>query len=87
VSKIKPAHVVSVIALVALLILLNPSADKHREEISDSISERSQLESVLGVGKFTAFAAKYKSIGIASYTTVNGNVLTVGALGIVFFID
>lgn len=85
--KLKPAYMIFAIAFLALSVLLNPSADKHREKITQSISERSQLESILGVGQFTAFAARYKSLGIASYTTVNGNVISVGALGMVFFVD
>lgn len=84
---LKPAYIVFAIAFLALSALLNPSADKHRDKITRSISERSQLESIFGVGQFTAFAARYESLGIASYTTVNGNVISVGALGMVFFID
>lgn len=85
--QLKPAYIVFVIAFLVLSAVLNPSADKHRDTITQSISERSQLESVFGVGQFTAFAARYKSLGVASYTTVNGHVVTVGALGMVFFVD
>ncbi|HCT40006.1 MAG TPA: hypothetical protein DF427_02255 [Moraxellaceae bacterium] len=85
--KPKPAYIIVAIAFLTLSFLLNPSADKHREKITQSISERSQLEGVLGVGQLTAFAARYKSLGIASYTTVNGAVVSIGALGMVFFVD
>lgn len=86
-SNQKPTYIISAIVLFILSFLLNPSADRHREKISQSISERSQLENALGVGHVAAFAAKYKSIGIASYTTINDNIYSVGILGIVIFID
>ncbi|MGB4342776.1 MAG: hypothetical protein WBJ03_04105 [Moraxellaceae bacterium] len=85
--KPKPAYIAVAIAALILSFLLNPSAEKHRDKISQSISERSQLESVFGVGQLTAFAARYESVGIASYTTVSGKVVSVGAFGMVFFVD
>lgn len=75
------------IATLALAFLLNPSADRHREKIKESVAERSQLESMLGIGQLAAFTARYKSLGVASYTTVNGEMASFGVLGMVFFID
>jgi len=76
-----------VIALVLLSFVLNPSADRHRTKIKEVIAERSRLEKALGVGQMTAFASKYHSIGVASYTTVNDKVQSVGVLGMVFVAD
>lgn len=73
--------------LLALAFLLNPSPEKHRAAIKETIAERSQLEKVLGVGQLTAFASKYHSLGAASYTTVNDKVVSIGAFGMVFIAD
>ena len=74
-------------ALVVVSVALNPSADKHRTRIKESIAERSRLEKVLGVGQLTAFASKYHSVWVGSYTTVNDKVISVGAFGMVLVSD
>lgn len=74
-------------ALVLLMLLLNPSADRHRKAIQDDIDNASLFERTLGLGAVTAFMARYESLGIASYTTVNGKLASVGVLGLVIVID
>jgi len=76
-----------VVALVASAVLLNPSAERHRARIKQAIAERSQVQKVLGVGQLTAFASRYHSVGVGSYTTVNDKVTSVGAFGMVFAAD
>ena len=83
----KPATLIVAIAAVILAFVLNPSADRHREKIKEAIAERSQLEKLLGIGHLTSFASRYHSLGVASYTTVNDKVTSVGAFGIVFVPD
>jgi hypothetical protein len=83
----KPATLIVAIAAVILAFVLNPSADRHREKIKEAIAERSQLEKLLGIGQLTSFASRYHSLGVASYTTVNDKVTSVGAFGIVFVPD
>ncbi|HEX2531906.1 MAG TPA: hypothetical protein VHK70_10635 [Burkholderiaceae bacterium] len=78
--------VVAAVALV-LAMLLNPSAERHREKIKQTISERSQLEQTLNIGGFAAFLSKYKSVGVASYTMMNERVLSVGMFGMVFVME
>jgi hypothetical protein len=75
------------VTLVVLAVVLNPSAEKHRATIRKAIAERSQVEKVLGVGPLTAFASKYQSVWVGSYTTVNDKVTSVGAYGMVFVSD
>jgi heme O synthase-like polyprenyltransferase len=82
-AKSITAILVVAVALVAA-IALNPSAEKHRTKIKEAVAERSQLESALGVGQITAFASRYHSIGVASYTTVNDKTVSFGAFGMVF---
>jgi hypothetical protein len=78
--------VVSLI-VVALAFALNPSPEKHREEISKAMAARSPLAAVLGLGALTAFVSTYHPLGVASYTTVNDRVVSVGAFGVVVFIE
>lgn len=84
-SKITP-FIVGAITIV-LAVVLNPSAEKHREKIREAIAERSQLERVLGIGHLTSFASRYHSFGVGSYTTVNEKLTSVGAFGLVFVTD
>jgi hypothetical protein len=74
-------------AFIALAFVLNPSAEQHRARIKAVISERSMVGKVLGVGPLTAFASTYSSLGFASYTTVNGRTVSVGAFGVVYVRD
>lgn len=74
-------------AIVVAAIALNPSAQKHRDQIKESIAERSPLAEVLGVGALAAFASNYHSIGVASYTSIRGKTVSFGFLGMVFVID
>lgn len=83
----KPATLIVTVSAVILAVVLNPSADRHREKIKEAIAERSQLEKLLGIGHLTSFASRYHSLGVASYTTVNDKVTSVGAFGIVFVPD
>lgn len=85
----KPAYLPAIVAAatIALAVVLNPSPEAHRAKIREVIAERSQLERVLGVGVLTAFASKYKSLGLLSYTTVNDELVSVGVLGMVFIVQ
>lgn len=76
-----------VAGLLAAAVVLNPSAEDHRAKIRAVIGERSQLEKVLGVGPLTAFASKYHSVWVGSYTTLDDRVVSIGAFGIVAVSD
>lgn len=73
--------------LLLLMLLLNPSADRHRKAIQDDVDNASLFERTLGLGAVTAFMARYESLGIASYTTVNGKLASIGVLGLVVVVD
>jgi hypothetical protein len=73
--------------VVALAFALNPSPERHRAEIQQAIGERSPIAGMLGLGAITAFVSTYHPLGVASYTTVNDRVVSVGAFGMVFFIQ
>jgi len=74
-------------ALLGAALLLNPSAERHRDKIKTALAERSELNAALGVGALTAFVSNYHSLGIASYTTAGDKTLSVGVLGMVFVLD
>ena len=79
--------VVVVLALIGAASLLNPSAEKHRQKIKEATAERSQLAALLRLGELTAFVSSYHSLGFASYTTANEKILSVGAFGVVVFVE
>lgn len=78
---------VGLAVLLLLMLLLNPSADRHRKAIQDDVDNASLFERTLGLGAVTAFMARYESLGIASYTTVNGKLASIGVLGLIVVLD
>lgn len=80
----KVASIVVTAGVIALAFVLNPSPEKHREKIKEVIAERSQVERLLGIGVLTSFVSKYHSLGLASYTTVDEKLTSVGAFGMVY---
>ena len=75
------------VAFVAMTIVFNPPPEKHREKIRDAIAERSVLSRVLGVGVLTSLASTYHSVGVGSYTVINGHLVSIGVLGMVFVVQ
>lgn len=75
---------IAIAIAIALAFVLNPSAEKHRDKIKAAVAERSQIESVLGIGHLTSFVSTYHSLGVASYTTVSDKVTSIGVFGMVF---
>lgn len=74
-------------ALTAAAFVLNPSPERHREKIRQAVAERSPLAGALGLGALTAFTSTYHPLGVASYTTVNGRTVSVGAFGVVLVLQ
>ena len=84
----KAAASVLVAAIVlAVAVVLNPTPEKHRDRIKASVADRSPVARALGIGALAAFASSYHSLGIASYTTVNGRTASIGALGMVIVLS
>jgi hypothetical protein len=71
------------VAAILLALVLNPSPERHRQKIKDTMGQRSPVARVLGVGSLAAFASNYHSLGLASYTTAGDRTLSVGAFGLV----
>jgi hypothetical protein len=72
------------IGAVALAFATNPSPEQHRAKIKATISERSPVAGLFGIGALTAFTSTYHPLGVASYTTVNDKTVSWGAFGMVF---
>ena len=86
--KSKPfTAVVILVAVLVLAAVLNPSPERHRASIKEAIGDRSPVARLFGVGSLAAFASRYHSIGLASYTTAGDRTLSVGALGMVFVLQ
>ena len=85
-KKSAASLLVAAIVLV-LAFLLNPSPERHRDRIRDAIGERSPAMRTLGLGSLAAVLSSYRSLGVASYTTVNGKTASVGAFGMVFVLS
>lgn len=82
--KLNFVSVIAVVFALAMAVIMNPSPERHRAMIKASVSERSPLAGMLGVGSLTAFVSSYHSIGVASYTIASERVITVGMFGMVF---
>ena len=76
-----------VAATLALAVVLNPSAERHRDRVRAAIGERNVLAKALGLGSLAALVSSYHSLGVASYTSVDGHTLSVGVMGMVFVRD
>lgn len=78
----------AVFALVAvgLGFSFNPSPQQHQEKIKQAVAEKSPLAGKVGLGALAAFAVSYRSLGVASYTEINGKTVTVGAFGLVILL-
>lgn len=83
--KTKPLTLAIVLVAVLLLaVVLNPSPERHRARIKETIGERSPVARLFGLGSLAAFATNYHSLGVASYTTAGDRTLSFGVLGMVF---
>lgn len=71
-------------AALVLALVLNPSAEQHRNRIKAAIADRSPLAGAIGIGSLTAFASTYHSLGVASYTRAGDRTVSYGAFGMVF---
>ncbi|MCK6420509.1 MAG: hypothetical protein L6Q73_06330 [Aquabacterium sp.] len=79
--------IVATAAVTAGAAVFNPTPEQHRARIKQAVTERSPIAGALGVGALTAFVSSYHSIGVASYTTVDGKTVSVGAFGMVFVLE
>jgi hypothetical protein len=80
----RKTSLIVVAAVIVLALLLNPSAERHRSKIRDTIAERNPIAGILGVGALTAFTTGYYSLGIVSYTKANDRIVSIGVMGMVF---
>ncbi len=70
-------------AVTAAAFMLNPTPEQHRARMKEAFAQSSPLAGTLGVGAIAAFASTYHTLGVASYTTANDRLRSIGALGMV----
>ena|SRR5437667_10723164 len=66
--------------VVLLLAVTNPAHESHKQAIRDDFRQ-APLFSMLGFGHLMAWMTEYRSLVVISYTTVDGRLASVGALG------
>ncbi|MDE2600221.1 MAG: hypothetical protein KGL40_11430 [Rhodocyclaceae bacterium] len=82
-SKKSLLVIIAVLLALVVAMALNPSDAKHRSAIRDAVAQRSPIAGMLGIGSLKAMTVEYHSFGVVSYTSVDENVISVGALGMV----
>lgn len=70
------------VVVLVIAALLNPDKTKHDAAIRQQVKKQSPVASLLGGGRLASWIADYHSLAIASYTTIDGDVVTIGAFGI-----
>jgi hypothetical protein len=68
---------------VVLAFALNPAPEKHDDRLKQVFAERNPLAGSLGIGALSALLTSYHSLGVASYTQIDGKTVTVGAFGLI----
>jgi hypothetical protein len=71
-------------AVLALSVVLNPSPERHRLKIKEAVSQRNPVAGALGLGSLAGMVSTYHSLGVASYTTAGDRTMSVGAFGVVY---
>lgn len=81
-SSIRTAAII--VAAVVAAFLLNPDEARHDRAIGDDVARQSSVASMLGGGRVMGWLTRYHSVGVASYTEVDGKVISLGAFGLVY---
>lgn len=88
-GKRSSSLLLTVIAVSSLLVIAgaatNPSAEEHRRRISRTVDTRAFTE-LFGVGALAISRVSYKDYTIASTTSFDGDVITIGVAGQVFLV-
>ncbi len=78
-------RVLSVMAVLVVAVVLNPSEAKHISAIRKEMRRTSPIfEGVLGLGALTSRLLRYDSFLLFSRTSYNGETFSTGAMGMVF---
>lgn len=77
----------ALVVLAVVAFVANPGPEAHRNKLKSEIAARSQIAAVLQLGSLAAFVSEYHTLGLASYSTVNGRTVSYGAFGLVYVPD
>lgn len=73
-----------VLLLLILLAVTNPPIEKHQKAISDNFSKQYKVAGALGVGFVYSSLFSYRDYLFFSLTRFEGEVRSIGALGLVY---
>jgi hypothetical protein len=83
-AKKSAGKAIAVMLAVLILVLSNPSKEQHRDAFRGAVRRELPLASLLGAGRVASWLTDYHSLGVASFSTLDGSVVTFGAFGIVW---
>ena len=73
------------LVVVIILVMTNPNPQRHQAAIRDTIQQTHPVAGALvGFAQIFGDVTAYQSIGILSYTTYRGQVMSVGLFGYVW---
>jgi hypothetical protein len=78
---------IAVLLVGLILALTNPSLERHQQAIRDVITHDHPIASLFGLGRIASRLPEYHSFGFFSYTTVDQEVVSIGAVGYVWVKD
>lgn len=74
---------IMLIIILAGLVVLNPSHEKHKTKINQTLKGDHPLIGAIGGGKLLGALTKYQNYYLFSVTDVKGEQISVGVLGFV----
>ncbi|MGI9627977.1 MAG: hypothetical protein ACR2QM_14160 [Longimicrobiales bacterium] len=75
------------LAVAILLVVTNPTAKAHREAIAGELRAERPLAGAVGLGALGAQLPEYRSAVLCSYTISGDELVSIGALGMVWVTD
>lgn len=78
---------VAIVAVAILLAVTNPLAESHRDALARVFVQERPLAGAVGLGAVSAQLPTYQSFVLGSYTTDDGGVTSIGALGMVWVME
>ena len=77
---------IAIVAVAILLAVTNPSAESHRDALARDFAQARPLAGAVGLGAVSAQLPDYQSFVLGSYTSGDGGVTSIGALGMVWVV-
>lgn len=79
----KARDFIALLIILLLAALSNPGKARHDAAVREKVAAQSPVASLFGVGRLTTWVSQYHSLGVVSYTTLDGKLISVGAFGMI----